>query len=271
MQRKAEWVRRIAAAAVAVCVCGAVLAQDVSDSAAKPAMMAKDADPDWDVVTVKPSDPAARYDQIDQHGRHVTFQFETVQMLLVIGYSVQKGQIVDAPDWVKTERWDIDGLVDRDGQMDLAQLQTMIRKALAERFGLRLHKDKREMSVYALTVTKGGPKMTANTSNPNGLLDQQLRDGNGQHTEELKNFAISDLALILEFRVDRPIVDRTGLKGRYDGTLKWTYDEDRAPTDGSAAPSLFTAIQEQLGLKLEPVKTQADVLVVDKVNMPGAN
>jgi uncharacterized protein (TIGR03435 family) len=63
--------------------------------------------------------------------------------------------------------------------------------------------------------------------------------------------------------VDHPLVDQTGLKGRYDFTLKYTYDETQAPTDGSAPPNLFTAIQEQVGLKLEPVKAPADVLVVD--------
>jgi uncharacterized protein (TIGR03435 family) len=67
------------------------------------------------------------------------------------------------------------------------------------------------------------------------------------------------------------VVDQTGLSGRYDFQLAWTFDETRAPTDGSAAPSLFTAVQEQLGLKLEPVKAAADVLVIDKVERPGAN
>jgi uncharacterized protein (TIGR03435 family) len=71
--------------------------------------------------------------------------------------------------------------------------------------------------------------------------------------------------------LDRPAVDQTGLTGRYDFQLIWTADESRAPTDGSAPPELFTAIQEQTGLKLEPVKAQTDVLVVDAVERPSAN
>jgi uncharacterized protein (TIGR03435 family) len=67
------------------------------------------------------------------------------------------------------------------------------------------------------------------------------------------------------------VVDQTGLTGRYDFRLLWTFDESKAPTDGSAAPGIFTAIQEQIGLKLEPVKAQTDVLVVDKVEHPSAN
>lgn len=271
---RARWARCSAAVVVAGLFCAGVAAQ-AQDAAAgtapKPAMMAKDADPDWDVVTVKPSDPNSKGDHIDQHGRHVTLSFETVEMLLVIGYDVQKNQIVDVPDWVKTERWDIDGLANTDGEMNLAQLQAMIQKALKERFGLKLQRDRREMAVYALTVAKGGPKIKENTTAGNDMPEQHPRDGNGQHTEMLKNFSMSDLALILDFRVDRPVIDRTGLTGRYDFTLKWTYDEDRAPMDGSAAPSLFTAMQEQLGLKLEPLKAPAPVLVVDKIERPSAN
>ena len=75
----------------------------------------------------------------------------------------------------------------------------------------------------------------------------------------------------LGYFLDRPAVDQTGLTGRYDFQLMWTADESRAPADGSAPPGLFTAIQEQIGLKLEPVKAPAEVLVIDTVQRPGAN
>lgn len=270
--RQAHGVRLWMAGMVLICV-GAIAAraQDAASGSAKPAAMAADADPDWDVVTVKPSDPNTVGDHIEQHGRHVTISNDTLEMLLVIGYSVQKNQIVDAPDWIKTARWEIDGLCNTDGEMNLPQLQKMIQKVLAERFGLKLHRAQREMSVYAIVPAKDGPKMGVNTTAQSALPEQHPQDDRGQHTEILKNFSVSDLALILQFRVDRPVIDRTGLKGRYDMTLKWTYDEDRAPTDGTAAPSLFTAIQEQLGLKLDPVKAMTDVLVIDTVERPGAN
>jgi len=259
---------------IAVLLCApaaGVVAQEASSGSTKPKMMAADADPDWDVVTVKPSDPNTVGDHIEQHGRHLTLSNETIEMMLVLGYSVQKNQIADAPDWVRTERWEIDGLSNMDGELNLPQLQKMIQKALAERFGLKMHREKREMSVYAIVVAKGGPKMTVSTNSTNAPPEQHPRDGSGQHTEILKNFSMDDLALILQFRVDRPVLNRTGLNGRYDMTLKWTYDEDRAPTDGTAAPSLFTAMQEELGLKLEPMKAAADVLVIDKLERPGAN
>jgi uncharacterized protein (TIGR03435 family) len=242
-----------------------------SDST-KPQMMAKDADPDWDVATVKPSDPNSPGGQrINLRGRQVVFQNTTVEQFLLLGYGLQKSQLAGEPGWAKTERWNVDGLANVDGKPSWKQTQGMMRKLLAERFGLKIHLEQRKMPVFALTIAKGGPKLTPNTSDPDGLMDQQNTEVNGQHAEILKNTPVSELALILQFHVDRPVVDQTGLKGRYDLHLKWTVDESKAPTDGSAAPSLFTAIQEQIGLKLEPVKAQTDVLVVDAVEHPSAN
>lgn len=102
-------------------------------------------------------------------------------------------------------------------------------------------------------------------------MDQQNSDINGQHGEILKNTPVSELALILQFHVDRPVVDQTGLKGRYNSRLKWTVDESKVPTDGTAAPSLFTAIEELIGLKPEPVRAPVDVLVIDQVEKPSPN
>jgi uncharacterized protein (TIGR03435 family) len=101
-------------------------------------------------------------------------------------------------------------------------------------------------------------------------MDQQNSAANGRDVENLKNASMPDLAEILQFRVSRPVVDQTGLKGRYDFKLQWTIDEARS-TDADAPPGLFTAIQEQIGLKLEAVKAPADVLVIDHVERPSAN
>jgi uncharacterized protein (TIGR03435 family) len=141
---------------------------------------------------------------------------------------------------------------------------------LPERFGLVLHHEQREMPVFALTVAKGGPKMIANTSDPNGSMGQQNGENNGRHMEQLKNTSMADLALILQFHVDRPVVDQTGLKGRYDFKLQWTVD-DAQTSAPDAPPGLFTAIQDQIGLKLERAKAPADMLVIDKAERPGAN
>jgi uncharacterized protein (TIGR03435 family) len=113
--------------------------------------------------------------------------------------------------------------------------------------------------------------MTPSAGDPNGLPDENDNDNGGVRTMRAANMSMSEFALIMKFFMDRPIVDQTGLAGRYDFLLKWLFDESKAPPDGSAPPGLFTAIQEQVGLKLEPVKAQTDVLVLDAVERPSAN
>lgn len=240
------------------------------DGAGQPKMMAKDMDPGWEVVTVKPGDQYVRGDHISLHGRHLTLENETLEIMMLLGYQVQKNQIAGMPNWGKTERWTVDGLADVDGEPDVSQLQAMVRKVLAERFGLKVHREQREMPVFALIVAKGGSKMTVDASDPNGLPDQHGSRGSGWVMYQYKNTSMPELALMLLSSVDRPILDRTGLKGRYDLQLKWATDDIYA-ADPDAPPGLFTAIQEQAGLKLEPARAPADLLVIDQLQRPGAN
>jgi uncharacterized protein (TIGR03435 family) len=250
-----------------------MIAQDAvtGGEAAKPLMMAKEADPDWDVVTVKPTLPSDQGDSIHTDGRRVVITRYSVQGMLLFGYGVQKSQLVGVPAWAQTERFDIDGLATVEGKPDVKQLQRMMQKILNERFGMKLHHEQRPLPVYALTLAKGGSKLVPDTKYPNGLVEQRNSETNGQLTMVYKNTSIPELAQSLMFNVDRPVVDQTGLTGRFDVELKWTADESKAPTDASVAPGLFTAIQEQLGLKLELTKAPVDVLVIDKLERPGAN
>jgi uncharacterized protein (TIGR03435 family) len=236
----------------------------------EPAMMAKDADPDWEVVTVKPSDPNDTVSHININGRRVMVESEPVEAMLKFAYGVQHSQIVGAPERIRTERWDVSGVPDAAGKPNLPQFQSMMRKLLAERFGLTLHGEQREMSAYALTVTKGGPKLQRSAGDPNGGPGSDGRVSNGIETHRYTNASMPDLGLMLMIYGDRPIVDQTGLQGRYDFQLRWTKDEAPA-TATDAPPGLFTAMQEQLGLKLEPARVPADVLVLDAVERPSAN
>jgi len=233
--------------------------------------MPKDAAPDWEVATVKPSDPNEENQTIQMRGRHLVIQRQTVETMLMAAYGLQKNQIVDAPKWVQMENFDADGVPDVDGQPSLQQFQSMIQKLLTERFGLKTHLEQRELPVFALRVAKDGPKLKS-ASNPGILVNQQqVRGGEGYRTLEFTNTSMQDLTVMMLEYVDRTLVDQTELKGRYDFSLKYTYDEARAPTDGTAPPNLFTAIHEQLGLKLEPVKAPAKALVIDHVERPSAN
>ena len=273
MRMRAGWVMAAVVGAIVVCAASALRAQDAgqSDGITQAKMMAKDADPDWDVVTVKPSDPDKSENTFDVRGRHVIVGNRTVETMLRMAYGVQTSQIVGGPDWIRTEHFDADGVPNVEGQPSLKQFQSMVGKLLAERFGLVMHREQRELSVYALMVAKSGPKMEKSKGDPDGLPGDEDHQNGGVRSVQMRNATMGDFALDLMFYTDRPVVNQTGLSGRWDLMLKWTADESKAPQDGSAPPSIFTAIQEQMGLRLEPVKAQTDVLVIDKAERPGAN
>jgi uncharacterized protein (TIGR03435 family) len=156
----------------------------------------------------------------------------------------------------------------------------MLQNLIKDRFALQFHKEKRELSVYTINIGKGGAagvKMTKNDSKQPlpGLGFQGL--GRMRAT----NATMADLAGLLQFMVlDRPVVDQSGITDRFDFMLNWTPDEFQFPTAGprppaapgaDSLPDLLTAFQEQLGMKLEATKAQADVFVVDKVSRPSEN
>jgi len=237
------------------------------------APMAKDADPDWDVLTVKAHDPSdpSNNQSLNIKGRRFVMVNRTVQSMLLFAYGLHRKEIEGVTGWVETQRWDVEGLPDTPGHPSLKQMQTLMRKLLEQRFGLKVHTETKELAVYAITVGKGGQKITPSAGDPNGTPSENENSNGGVVTMRMTNMSMSEFAPDLAFFLDRPAVDQTGLKGRYDLQLKWTADESKTPADGTAPPGMFTAIQDQLGLKLEPVKAKVEVLVVDAVERPSAN
>jgi uncharacterized protein (TIGR03435 family) len=155
----------------------------------------------------------------------------------------------------------------------------MLQKLLVERYKLTFHRDKKELSVYVLTVAKTGPKLTKSQWDPNGLPGLFFHAPGDMH---VTNANLADFAGVMQQDVlDRPVLDQTGLAGRFDFTLKWTPDDSQfagmtakipPPTDGAnAPPNLYTAIQEQIGLKLDATKAPTEVLVIDHVEKPSEN
>ena len=243
-------------------------AQGTDTTPVKP--MASDAHPSFEVATIKPHDPASNSQGFDAKVERVTARDQSVASMMMFAYGIHPTQIVGAPDWVKNAQYDIEGKTNTAGEPNLSQQQEMLQKLLADRFGLKFHRDKRELPVYAIQIAKGGPKLTP-AAHPDAQPDQ---DGSGHGTEAdlgFTSFSMPDLAMGLQFFVhDRPIVDQTGLPGSYDFKLRYTYDEVNA-TDLNAPPGLFTAVQEQLGLKFLPTKSPVDVFVIDHVERPSAN
>ena len=232
------------------------------------APMPADAHPSFEIATIKPSHPDDTKGGFQIGGHRLLIQNQTVNDLISFAYTIHQKQIVAGPPWLETERFDIVGQADVEGYANLHQIQEMLQKLLASRFNLKFHQEKRELPIFAITVAKGGPKLTRHTEASNGLPTQSGSPSSGGR--KFSNNTMSDFALGMQSFLDRPVVDQTGLAGRYDFVLTWSPDDATADSP-NPAPGLFTAIHEQLGLKLEPIKGPADVYVIDNVDKPSEN
>ncbi|QMV19956.1 TIGR03435 family protein [Granulicella sp. 5B5] len=231
--------------------------------------MAADATPSFLVAAIRPSDPdAAGGWSFESEGHHIKCVRATVMDILAVAYGVQTRQIVGEPAWLSKDRYDVSGVPDVPGVPNVTQLRGMYQKLLAERFHMVLHREMREMPVYALTVAKGGPHLKV--AGPDETMNAGNSGDGSQRTLRFTNMSMKDLADNLDFYEDRPVIDQTDLPGRYDFTLKWAYDIS-AESGPGAPPSLFTAIKEQLGLRLDAVKGPAEVVVIDHVERPSEN
>jgi uncharacterized protein (TIGR03435 family) len=244
-------------------------AHAVSQTPAPKVSMAPDAHPSFSVATIKPHDPNDGGQQFNTSGDRVTVRNQTVASMVSFAYAIHSHQIVDAPEWTNHDRYDIEGKTDTEGEPSLRQFQEMMQKLLADRFGLKFRRDKRELSVYAIRLSKGGPKLKP-TADLNSDPDQEANSHGTELTQTYTNSSIPDFILGMQFFLDRPLVDQTGLTGRYDFTFRYNADEAHT-TDPNAPPGIFTAVQEQLGLKFESAKAQADVFIIDHVERPSAN
>lgn len=233
-------------------------------------LMAADANPGFLVATIKASDPNSPRQgwSFESEGHHITCFNATLDDIVRMAYGIHPKQVVGAPEWFNKDRFDISGIPDLPGVPNLKQVQHMYRELLADRFHMVIHRETREMPVYAITVAEGGPSFKV--ADPNENTNAGNSGGGGQRTMRFTNMSMPDFALNLSFYEDRPVIDETSLPGRYDFTLRWTYDLDRAG-DADTPPSIFTAMKEQLGLKLEATKGPAEVLVIDHVEKPSPN
>jgi uncharacterized protein (TIGR03435 family) len=243
--------------------------------------MAADAHPSFEVATIKPSKPDDQRKAFLVQGRRFKIINQPLTAILSFSYDVQAKQLIGLPPWADTDKYDIDAEPDGEGAPSGKQWKAMLQKLVAERFKLTFHQDKRELSVYVLSVAKGGPKLTKSEGDPNGLPGLFFRGKLGDLG--VRNANMGDFTgLMQEAVLDRPVLDQTGITGRYDFTLVWTPDDSQfagmgvkipppAAEDGKAPPNLYTAIQEQIGLKLEATKAPADVMVVDHVEKPSEN
>lgn len=205
-------------------------------------------------------------------GNRVTTR-ASISGLVLAAYDLKGFQISSAPDWTdrrgRLQLYDISAKTEGEGTPTLDQVRQMLRTMLADRFQLKLHSETKELPVYDLVVGKNGPKLkesAGDTSPPRpATFSGPLIRLN------LSNTSMADLIRYLGANVDRPVLDKTGLTGRYDFTLEFTRSPGVALDSPDADNSIFSAVQLQLGLKLVAAKEPTEIFVVDHAERPSAN
>ena len=247
------------------------------------------AKPEFDVASIKPNTSGDRRVsfQITPGGR-LACTNATAKTLIMMAYDLKPHQLDGGPNWLDSDRYDVtakgEGGRGRDDFHDNFHddFKVMLQGLLADRFKLTFHRETKELPIYALVAAKNGPKLHATESGGDNKQQFQ-RMGRGQF--ELQGATMAVLANALSSAVGRSVMDKTGISGSYDIKLEWTPDESEggmlkaapdgkdgaAPAPEATGPSLFTALQEQLGLKLEAQKGPVEVVVIDHIEKASEN
>jgi uncharacterized protein (TIGR03435 family) len=248
----------------------------VAQTPANPSAQTPSATPTFEVVSIKRNITGGRETMVAHPGGRLTATNLPLRFVIRATYQLQDDQIQGGPEWISTERFDIEAKAEAD--TPLTQLGPMLQALLVERFKLAVHSEQRELPIFALvTLRENGrrapglrdtacPALDVDLSQPQPQRCADISQGRGRLT--LRGMPLSQLLPFLAPVVNRTIVDKTALDGRYDIDLTWT------PELSSTAPeavSIFTALQEQLGLRLESTKGPVDVLVIDRVERPTEN
>ena len=249
--------------------------------------------PAYELAAIKPSKPGIG-SRILFTADGITANRFTLKAMIKMAYRINDDQIIEGPKWIDSDTYDVEAKVDSSEVAELSKLDEnqrsqMFQNLLAERFRLGIHRETRDLPVYVLSIAKNGPKVQEakpGDTYPDGLKSPDgkpmghagpMQWGNGRLVGQ--GIPLAQVAAALSQQLGRTVQDRTELKGNYDIKLEWTPDEPQRAQPGpenalatdSPSTSLFTAIQEQLGLKLESRKAPVEILVVDHAEPPPEN
>jgi len=236
----------------------------------------------FEVATIKPTPPdwsGGRFIRM-QSAHQFVARNHAVKTLLAAAYNLSPKAIFGVPEWSEAEHYDVLAETPGETRPNLDEQMVMLRKLLADRFKVVFHREQREMPIYALTVAKGGPKLREGSPDvtpegPPALAFVIYPDG---VKLPARSATVGEFASVLQrAAMDRPVIDQTGISGRYDFDLEWLPDETQfgglglKPNPDQPRPDLFAAVQQQLGLKLEATRGPVDTIVVDHAEKPSEN
>lgn len=203
----------------------------------------------------------------------------TLKFCVQMAWNIKDFQVSGATGWMDAEHYDIDAVAAEPFKKD--EYRTMLKSLLADRFGLVMHSEMQDKPGYALVIGRNGPKLSPPVEEPGVMFS---RTPSGDRTLKATGVTMQRLADALSLPLGAIVVDRTGIEGQYDVSLQWTPDpagearvsksgEPLPPPSGDAVPgpSIFTVLQEKLGLRLESRKVPVEVIVIDRANRPSAN
>jgi uncharacterized protein (TIGR03435 family) len=218
----------------------------------------------FDVASIKPNQTGSESRRATTApGGIFTATNVSLKLLISRAYGVPEAQIEGGAGWIDTEKYDVTAKADTPLEMTREEARPCLQALLAERFHLAVHRQTKQGSVYSLVVARNGAKLRPHEG-PGGSGIAASSDA-GKVAITGKNTTMARLAEYLSGQAGRPVLDHTGLKGTYDFVVEW------AAADDSSGPSVFTALQEQLGLRVEAAKGPIDTIVVDHAERPSAN
>lgn len=214
----------------------------------------------FDVASVKPSAAGVESSTSDLQPGRFRGTNRTVEWMMRIAYGVQGAQISGGPSWIRTAGFDVEGKADNVE----SRIAPMLRNLLEDRFQLKVHRETKTAPVYTLVAAKGGAKLKAAAG---AVLTMNNSAEDGRMVLQATAISMPALAGFLAKQLGRPVTDKTGFAGGYDVRLAWSPEQAL----DSGGESVFSALQEQLGLKLEAAKGTIEIVVVDSISRPSAN
>jgi uncharacterized protein (TIGR03435 family) len=234
----------------------------------------------FEVASIKPNVSGAGNRTVRPSPGRLSIFNLTLKDLITFAYQVRDFQVSGGPGWINSDQYDIEAKAEGNPSQD--QMRLMLQALLQDRFKLALHHDTKELPIYELTVAKGGLKLQPLKPGDCIVFDRDHPPAPGQKSSaycgnlsngrgsfDASNASMADIARMFSFQLGRVVVDKTGITGEFPVHLKFAPDEVAGvPPPADAGPSFFTAVQEQLGLKVESAKGPVEVLIIDHAEKP---